>query len=171
MTVQTAYNQTIDQGYPGLPYDLTDHNALGLAAEASSIRFGAAVVFGTEDDQARLPDSANALGAGASGLLFAGIVMREQIREQKPTILVSPVGDDFNYAEETETLSVKTAGRIYAICETVSNPGDPVYFRHAGVGLLGALRNAADGVNTQLIPNAKWLKTVSAGGLSVVDLG
>jgi len=175
MAVQTSYEVNTGVAYEGLPYDLTNHNALGRSAEGSSIRFGAAVEHGTGDNQAVLPDAANLLTNGATSGNFLGIVMREHVRGQKSiedsANLAPPLGLDKNYAEVTESVSVKTAGRIWIKTELAAVQGDPVYYRHTVLTteLLGAISNATSAENN-LIVGAKFITSAGAGELAVIEL-
>lgn len=172
--VQSTYDQNIRKANPGLPYDVTPLDAYGRSAEGSAIRYGAAVVQGTNDNQARYPDSADVLGNGAVTAKFRGIVIREHVREGGRAALASPVGDgETSYANAGETLSLATTGRIWAIAEAAVTPNDPVFYRHAsgaGGSLLGALRNDADTATANEIQNARWVTSAGAGELAVIEL-
>ena len=175
MTVQTAYNAGIDKALPGMPYDLTDHAVLSRVALFTAIRFGCVVVQGDEDYNCRLPDLADLLGNGASGVIPLGISMREHIREDKPfSGLTPPLGDDqTSFVPEQGTVAIKTTGRIWVVVEDAVTQGGDVFFRHtqtAGTDLLGAIRSDVDGGNANQIAKARFLTSAGAGELAVVDL-
>lgn len=175
MTVQTEYLDGIVKALPGLPFDLSDHEAISRTAEVSAIAFGLAVVRGSSDYEARLPDVANLLGAGASGTIFQGVVMREHIREDIPEApLAPPLGDSqTSYVKEQGTLAIKTAGRIWVRVETAVTEGDDVFFRHTqtgGTDVLGSFRNDNAAGNATQVATARFHTSAAAGELAVIEL-
>lgn len=172
-SVQSSYEDGIGKAYAGLPYDLTDLNAYGRSAEASALRFGCAVVQGTNDNQVRLPDTTDLLGGGATTGAFRGVVVREHVVEGGNAALAAPVGDgDSAYFAEGETVSVATHGRIWVVTEQAVSPGDSVFYRHvaAGAQLLGAFRKDADTANATQVSGARFVTSAGAGELAVIEL-
>jgi len=151
--VQTSYDLVHAPGFVGQVADMQLSNVFSRSVETSEIDFGLAVVRGTADDQALLPD-------GAAGS-FLGLTVR--------TIAgTADTAGDRKY-QINESANILDEGMIYAICEDGCTQGDPVEYRYvAGTGQLGGLVTANVVGESVLIPNAVWDTTTAAGEIGVV---
>lgn len=175
-------------GKEGQLYDLSDHEGKGRSACKTPIAFGRVVVQDEDHDNGvRLPDKDDVLGFGAYAdpeLHVVGIVIYE---EQFPCACNppslpenTPVSNNWTmgcYADERQTLTVATSGRIYDRVECDVKPTDPVFFRTTidasdpYKGNLGTLRNDDDGGDAVRLEGAKFTDiSALAGEMAVVDL-
>jgi len=153
MSVQTAYDFKHGEGFVGQMADLQLTNVISRTVEASAIDFGLAVVRGTTDTECKL--------ATATGGSFLGLTVR--------TIAgtADTVGD--RKYQIDESANILDEGVIYAICEDGCTQGDPVSFRYvAGTGQLGGLVTTPVASETDVIPNAVWDTTTTAGAIGKV---
>ena len=153
MAVQTSYDSEHIEGFVGQMADLQLTNVLSRNAEASVIDFGLAVVRGTADDQCKL--------ATATGGSFLGLTVR--------TIAgTADTAGDRKY-QINESVNILDEGVIFAICEDGCVPGDAVSFRYvAGTGQIGGLVTTPIASETDVIPNAVWDTTTTAGKIGRV---
>lgn len=153
MSVQTSYTQAHEAGFPGQIANLEVSNVFSKNAEVL-LDFGLAVVRGTADDQATL--------ASATGGSFLGLTVRT-------TAGTADTAGELKY-QIGDSVNILDKGVIYAICEDGCVPGDTVYFRHtSGTGtVIGALRTDADTASADLIANATWETTTTAGSIGQV---
>lgn len=176
-TVQTTYTENINPAFPGQPYDMSMNNAVSRTAEFSPLPFGRAVVRGTNPDQARIPDTADQLGEGATTGTFLGVVMRDHFREDRRDSPLSGIlgnlgSSETSYIDTGETASVKRFGRIWVEVEKAVTAGDDVFYRHAnaaGTGKLGQFTDTNSADHTQ-ISTAEFMTSTSAAGLAVIEL-
>lgn len=106
----------------------------------------------------------SALDAGLTAADFLGVVIR------KPGWVMADEDAAMDYADG-DAVPLLRKGPIYVETETACVEGDPVYFRVAGSGDLGAFRHDADGgSNAVLLPNARWGKNSGAGELNILEL-
>lgn len=141
---QTSYQYYMNNAYPGTIADLTPDSRIDsfLNDTGLPINFGLGVVRSITDYDARLPDSISDI--------FLGVTVRDLARENT------------DYASTTylssEVMSVLRAGRIYVVCETPVNIGDPVFCRFsvAGDQQFGTFRNDDDGVTCFRVQGASF---------------
>ena len=161
MAVQSDYNLVPAVGFAGqiATADGATRVTPCLQDEASaSIPFGTAVKFYTAnaDSGARLPTT--------TGDKLRGITMHSHASDfgRSDSIL-----DENGDVRKGKMVNVVTNGEIWVTCENGCTPGAPLFVRVAGAGVLGALRSAADGVNTiDCTARGTWQSTAIAGGLA-----
>lgn len=152
MPTQDTFEQYAAIGYHGQLNTNFNWNAASPLAEASDIPFGVAVVYGTADDQATLP------GAAAEAADIVGITLRTQSVEN--TV------DDTSVYREGRAMSVLVDGRMFIAAPDGSTAGAPVYV----VPVTGVITSdAATGANVEL-PNARFVRTAAAGGITEIQL-
>ena len=154
MPVQTNYNLHPDAGFEGQLVDEELHN---IATKTANVVLGngIAVVRGTGDDGATL--------ATATGGKFVGITLRT----------LAGVADSQNIQNYGigESANIIDFGKVYAICEDGCIAGGAVNFRYvAGTGKLGGFTSTAVASETDVIPNATWETTATAGQIAVIKL-
>lgn len=158
LNLQTTYSESPAIGFPGQLADNGPYDAITMINKEASATmvFGRAVNFegSTRDKGALNPD--------ATTDKIAGVVLRSLA--YAPDTLVDdgvPAGG---------TVSVARKGRIYVLCENGCVPGDRLHVRVLG-GTEGALRSAADGVNTiDSTGQGVWLSTAAAGAIAVLEV-
>ena len=188
MALQTRFNSYMASAWAGMWYDISDTEAYGRTCEMSAIPFGVAVVRGTNDNQCRLPDHGGYLetldpakaATDPAVNLFEGITMYHAANARAAGVqMKAPIADDeFAFLAETETASVMTHGRIYAVTRTDVVKGGPVFFRHtltdnaaaSQTETLGELLGDDAGGNATQIAGAVWVHTAAANELSIVQL-
>ena len=153
MTVQNTYEQRIGKGAPGQVADLQTSNRISKVSEGT-IPYGRAVVEGSAYSQAALPS--------APAQNFFGIAMR----------LITRLNNQAGEApyEQYDDMSIMNEGSIFVLAEVAVSAGDNVFFRHAGAGDAGALRNDADGGNATQIVNCKFEEDAAAGEVVRIKL-
>lgn len=169
MAPQTSYSiNTPAWSYPGqIADDMRATDFLSCIAAAAALPYGVCVVrdetntAGFDQLAAKLPASSGDMANGS----VLGIVAADQARAQDPSFAVA------TYAQG-DVVPVQKAGRIVVLSETAVTDGQPVYARisaNGGLTQLGALRADADGGHAVLMPNAIWIGTSSAAGLTVLE--
>jgi len=154
MPVQTNYNLHPDAGFEGQLVDEELHNITTKTANVV-LGNGLAVVRGTGDDGGTL--------ATATGGKFVGITLR--------TLAGVADGADVQNYGIGESANVIDFGKVYAICEDGCVPGGAVNFRYvAGTGKLGGFTSVAVANETDVVPNATWETTATAGQIAVIKL-
>lgn len=144
--IQTAYADTISNGYPGQVADLGLSNAISRDVEdAAGIAFGLPVVQGTLDRQVKV----------AAAGVFIGITVRDQ------TLVGDTHADKYL---QNETAAIMTDGVIWVTAGEAVVAGDVVYRTAAGV------LNKTSASNT-LIVGARWETSAASGALAKLRLG
>lgn len=140
----------------GMGYNNRTRGCVNQEASAE-IPFGVAVVQGTIDDSAKLPDG--------SGDVFRGITVFEHSFAQGSSDLGT------TGMKPDTMMTVMDRGQINVRVEDAVAPGNAVRIRTtAGVGeQLGAFRTAADGTDCAVLTNARWLTSADAAGIAVLD--
>lgn len=179
-SVQDTYEDGIPGAAAGLLFGVGPKDVQGLTVLGSNLRYGAAVIkaTGDNDNTCRLPDDGNQLGNGATVPatdVFAGISVLEHVFEQRGALaaLASPIGNgETSSVLATQTASVLTLGEMWVLVEVAVSRKDPVFFRrNAGTNLLplGGFSNVA-GANVELIPNATFESSAGAGEFARVKI-
>lgn len=104
-----------------------------------------------------------ALDASLTAADFLGVVIR------KPVSVMADPDAAMDFADG-EAVGLLRKGSIYVETEDACVEGEPVYFRVAGTGDVGAFRSDADTANAVLLPNARWGKSSAAGALNILEL-
>lgn len=150
MAVQTTYSATMGRAVAGLIADMQNSRVDSRICEtAAGIGFGLAVGRGSADGGAVLGSTA--------ATDFLGISVRD-------VTLVNADGDEY---PRYGTMGVMTEGTIWVTVGGDVVDGDIVTYA-AATGVLSSI--AADGSNFA-ITGARFLDTVSSGGLARVRLG
>lgn len=135
-------------------------DAVQTAASSTTARFGVIVTRGTKSADPRDKRPLVALTGSTTLGQLRGMVIREDAGvEQKQASLQTP--DDFDFYPAPRAVPVLNRGRGWVVCETAMVADGPIYVRRAGAGIIGAVRNAADGGNTLDIST---IATVDTGG-------
>ncbi|WP_448510332.1 structural cement protein Gp24 [Immundisolibacter sp.] len=151
---QLSYS--IDQavGFEGQLADLMFKNVESKTAEGE-ILIGKVVTQGSSLDQVVHPDAA----AKITDLkLVKGVAIHQHNAEQK-----YPAGSgNYSYLDKS-AIPVLTKGKVWVLAEDIITAAtSTVNCRYAGVGSKGALRGAAVGAETAVLPNAKWKTSTTA---------
>ncbi len=155
MPVQTKYEAEHPEGLVGQYADLQLSNVFSRTVEATEIDFGLAVVRGTSEYQCKL--------ATATGGSFLGITGR--------TVAGSASENGDRKYQIAESANILDEGVIYAICEDGCTQGDEVSFRYVkGSGQLGGLVSTPITNETDVIPNAVWDTTTTAGKIGRIKI-
>lgn len=172
MSIQTSYPFGFTAGLLGQPYDLTPYQDV-TADAATAIGFGLGLVL----DSSRTPQNnrASVKLPSASGDLFAGVAVLS--RKQVTTGTPAGFGDlttteDAQY-ESGDPIRLRTRGRLYVWSEQAVSPADPVYLRYtvgAGGTAVGYFRKDADTSKALLIANARFVGTIAAAGIVVLEI-
>jgi len=161
MTVQTSYSTTHGAAYAGMVADLQLCNTVSKLNKSSSVTipFGYGVVSDGDDGAALPVDTSTAAN-------FVGIARYELNRAYTTgqTMGAVPLYD----------FSVVTSGVVWVTAAADVDKDDPVYLIVGdGTGTnQGKLSNVIGATTTLavLIPDAKWLDTVSSGALARISL-
>lgn len=150
---QTNYSLTQPIGIQGQLADMGENDVVSrLVQDVGGIRMGLAVVYGTNDDQCKLPS--------ASTDKVLGMVLAEQ------THVSSTLA-------QKDAASILRKGRAYVVTEAACVPGDAVQVRYSANGLntvAGSFTNTVDAGHTINLPDAQFMSTTAAGGLALVEL-
>jgi len=154
MPVQTNYQLNPDAGFEGQLVDEELHNITTKNANVV-LGNGLAVVRGTGDNGGTL--------ATATGGKFVGITLR--------TLAGVADGANIQNYQVDQSANVIDFGKVYAICEDGCIAGNTVNFRYvAGTGKLGGFTSVAVAGQTDVVPNATWETTATAGQIAVIKL-
>lgn len=146
---------------PGTLHGLSSHNRVrSLVNQESSaeIPFGVAVVQGTIDDGAKLPDG--------TGDVFKGVtVLHHGFAANSADLGTTGM-------KPATMMSVLDSGQINVRVEDAVTPASAVRIRTtAGVGeQLGAFRSAADSTDCAVLTRARFLTSADAGGIAVLEI-
>lgn len=172
MSIQTTYPFSYTSGLPGLPYDLTRYQDV-TADAAVAIAFGLGLVL----DSSRTPQNNRQAVKlpSASTDIFAGVAVLS--RKQVTTGAVAGLGDlttteDAQY-DTGDPIRLRTQGRIYVYSEQAVSPTDPVYLRYAAGSAgtaIGYFRKDGDSSKALQITNARWVGTITAAGIVVLEI-
>lgn len=150
-------------GSPSGTLTSTGVGALAISSFISDIPYGVAVVMANgASDQCKVPQA-----VGEIGFDTLGIALSTQFLESAPATDTGaaryPAGSQVN---------ILRVGRVYVTAESDVVAGGAVYVRYSASGSqqLGALRADTDSSSAALLAGAKFLDTVSAGGLTRVQL-
>lgn len=161
MPVQTSYSREHAPAYEGMKASTSElYNSRSYFAEGGNIRPGLWVVTGTDGEkQVTLP------ATDSEDEAIKGLTMYELNRVH--TDAGAPENED-------RPLSVVNHGPMWVIAIDGASVDDPVFaVRAAAGGVIGGTRSAehgAEGVNTILVSNAKFISAASAGGLAKIAI-
>lgn len=142
--IQTNYNERMGVAQVGMIADSRPHSIRSMNYEtAANIDFGIALMFGDNDNGAKL-----------AGTVFAGIVVAAKV--------VDPTGATADQFTQNTTVGLLTSGAIYVEPNVNVNDGDVVHY----IAATGAISNTG-GV---LIPGARFETTAQAGNPARVFL-
>jgi hypothetical protein len=115
-----------------------------------------------------------ALDSSLTVLDFLGVAILDTATIESSSWVggTTPAEDDPIY-ENHATVPVLAAGRIWVRTEDACTERGPVYVRIAASGAntqIGAFRSDADTATAVLVPNARWDRDSSAGGLNILVL-
>lgn len=152
MANQTSYAERHSQGFPGMIASTIPNTLISVNTEESSgIAFGAPVVKGTGDRDGKVP---NATGENN----FLGVA----VREVSSRLATAAGVDKFNQYDEARLM---TKGDIWVTAGENVAAGEAVFIDEA----TGTFRGGTPSTN-QFAINAKWLDTVSSGGLGRIRM-
>ena len=150
MTIGTSLNRGFPGSFAAMPDDVIRSRVVSQASEA--IPFGAAVMLNTDGTYALF-------ATGGTEENFAGIAVRAVKQSEQ---YLSQGAVDYKPEQQAD---VMLRGEISVVC-AAGNPtanGD-VYVRiteNTGVGgAVGGLEATADGANTVLVPNLRWVSNM-----------
>ncbi len=147
------------EGLPGQIADARQHANGSIVSRAATetIGFGKFVSRGDNDAQCKLPDSSAEVTA--TGI---GFTVREDFQN-----LSNAVGTYVQY----DAVPIVTDGPIHVHCETAAAQHGAVFVRFTtdtdGTDL-GNVRNDSDGGKAVALPGARFDKTITAAGTTVV---
>ena len=160
MPVQTSYSANIDAAIEGQDADLGLKSIISKLIEGSDIKFGRAVVRGSDDDGCTLPSATGGKFIGVTAATSAGLVNDDE---------------DTNLYSQYSSGNVMDFGEIWVYTEVAVTPGEDVYFRHTAeaspLDEVGRFRNDSSDGNADKIEGAVWQTTTSAGGIGKIKLG
>lgn len=137
-------------------------SAVQQAASATTARFGVIVTRGAKGPDPRDARPLLTLTGSTTLAQLRGMVCREDAGvEQKQASMQTP--DDFDFYPAPRNVPVLNRGMGWPICETAMTADGPIYVRRAGAGIIGAVRNTADGGNTLDISS---IASVEVGGIA-----
>jgi hypothetical protein len=150
--VQSEFPEHMRAGLPGMINRMVDYNAVTRSSEQVPIPAARAVCQSQSSD----------IGATLGGAVtqFVGITILD------PTLIVplSILGVPQDAYPPYTNMGVLTKGEMFAICDTATLSGDPLYYGAAD-GIL------AGGAGAGPVPGGRWKYTRAAGELNVVQLG
>lgn len=166
---QTSYQIAPNAAFRGLPYDISSSIKRSVRLNA-----GAAQPFGVfvKEGGASSPLDGDVTILSAITDKVAGVLMHTHDIRQDPSTPALVAGVD---VPDLSIVPLMEEGKINVVLEGVAVvAGDPVHVRAiangAGKLVIGACRNAADGVTTFLLKGAKFVKAASAtDGIGVVS--
>jgi hypothetical protein len=150
-TTQDTFGQYATIGYHGQVNSDFPRWVDSLKAEGGAIGFGLAVQAGTLDDQAIIADEY------AESANLIGVTVRTQSVENNSS--------GVSEYDEGKAMSVLKKGRMYIKVADGSTRGGQVYV----VKETGALVSTSSG--NVALTGAKFLRTVSAGEVSEIEIG
>lgn len=137
-------------------------SAVQIAASATTARFGVIVARGAKGPDPRDARPLLALTVSTTLAQLRGMVIREDAGvEQRQASMQTP--DDFDFYPGARAVPVLNRGYGWPVCETAMTADGPIYVRRAGAGIIGAVRNTADGGNTLDISS---IASVEVGGVA-----
>jgi hypothetical protein len=145
----------------GLSVDAVTDVVRSGTPEADGISAGRFVSKGTGDTKLKLPAAAGDVSA-----TLEGVVMLNTLRD--PLTAASNGG-----YKTTQPMAVKRHGVVWMLSETVCTKDQPVFVRFttAGGGLdLGQVRNDSDTAKAGIAYGCRFLQTLTAPGLVLVEL-
>lgn len=150
--MQTAYNQYQKLAIVGTLVDLSNDRVDSYAAEGA-IGLGLGVVFGTDkENQVKVPAAVEDVFAGVS--LYQS---KEQDLNGNVTF------------KDKETVPVINQGRVWVpVVGAVNAENDPVYLICTGAN---AGKFTATALNNKQIANAKFKKSTTEDGITILQLG
>jgi len=171
MSVQTDYPDSIGQAYAGLPADLTRMSAYSYTLLTGTLRYGSAVALASNAGDPNV----ECVQPDADNLRFAGIALREHVREGQLEALTAPNGNgETAYLKEKDTVSVGTRGRVYVRVAEDVEAGEKAYFVHQNnasytIGDFAVSTLAGDA--TEITNMHAYFRTSAlAGELAVIEL-
>lgn len=157
---QTSVSVNAAAAFAGLIGDAGDDAYVRsyVNGEASAeIPYGVFVVIdSSEDHEADLPT--------ADTDLPCGVVLHSHAYAKDNELGTTGLKPDV-------TMSVLQRGRVWVATEDAVDPGDAVRIRKVAGGSeqLGAFRAAADGTDTMVATNARWLTSTSGAGFALLE--
>jgi hypothetical protein len=149
MAIQTAYNETMARGLPGMVATMNNWDAdTGVCETSAGIGFGLACGQGVADNGVTL--------GGAAAADFRGVSVRD--------VTLDPLAVD-KYVLGTN-VALLTRGDVWVTVDGAVNAGDNVTFV-ATTGALGSV--AADGTHFT-VDGARWMTSAASGGIARLRL-
>lgn len=156
--MQTDYSPEMARGIPGN----LDTSSPKLVATMKNDEATLAVPFGGAVSQGTATDKNSALTVDNTADKVVGLVAYTGAYDDTQIDATGPLPG--------ETLSVARKGRMLVVCEDGASPGDRLFVRATGAGARGALRSAADGVNTIDMTHAgEWEEEIAAGAMGYLN--
>lgn len=150
MSAQTSYSLNQAIAYAGLIYAQAPHDIISRKVEGvDGIELGTAVSRGTNKETQ----------AVKGGDDFIGITIRSLDKE-------GAANGGLIKWNEKESAGIIRDGYVWAICPTGCAAGDPVKYNTTS----GVLDAGSAGVGENLLNDAQWETTASAGALAVIRL-
>ena len=150
MSAQTSYTRNLRVALAGLVYAQAPHDIISRAIETvAGAAFGLAVSRGTDKDEQAVIGGSDFLGFTVRALDTEGAANTGAIK--------------YN---ESESAAILRLGYIWAVCPTGCVPGDLVNY----VIATGAVDSGAAVAGEQLIDDAQWDSSASAGQLAIIRI-
>lgn len=138
-------------------------SSIQTAASSTSARFGIIVSRGPKSADPRDKRPLVTLTGATTLAQLRGMVIREDAgTEQRQASLQTP--DDFDFYPAPRAVPILNRGRGWVVCETAMVADGAIYVRRAGNGIIGAVRNTADGGNTLDISSIAVIETGGRAG-------
>ena len=152
--MQTSYKREMDEGIPGEIYDLSDNRIDSYACEGGSVYPGMGVVGGTDvETQVKLPSATTSTIKGIALVQAKGV----------------DANGDIVY-NDGDTVPVLDTGRCWVEVTTAVAADEAAYLVFTGDDA-GKFTNATNaGETASAITGAKFKKTTTAAGISVLEL-
>ena len=145
-------------GDAGDQADSGNHDVISRLAEGD-LHFGRYSVLGTDKDrQGKLPSTAAEITDDKKGL---GVVRSTHAIE-------SSTSGEPRYLDKNMA-NVMRQGRIHVTTEDAVTPDSDVFVRFQG-GNEGKFRSDADGGNAAQLSRAKWVNSVGAGKVAILEI-
>lgn len=113
------------------------------AASSQTARFGVAVVYGAVSSNPTHGRLVAPLTSATTAAQVRGIVMREDVGVEQPSL--EPSANSYDYYPAGRAAPIGNRGRCWVVCETAMAVDGAIYVRKSGTGIIGAFRNDADG--------------------------
>lgn len=145
-------------------------SAVQTAASSTTARFGVLVTRGAKGSDPRTAAPVLPLAVATTVGQIRGMVIREDAGVEQPRA-ADQVAAGYDFYPAGRAVPVLNRGRGWIVCETAMTADGPIYARRAGAGIIGAVRNSADGGNTVDISSIAYVEVGgAAGGVCKVKL-